>query len=221
MKHRITDEELKRRLTAGVVPTPPADLAARLKAEIPDPLPGRLTGADPLPTHSRSWLLGGSLRLLAASLLLGIGVGWVTANLVQPPEGLTRDIALDGVLPLAAEPVEVLVPPRWQAERRPAPLPANTWTTCLAERARGWQFPSAAGITVLRLTLHGEPGHLLHRLQVDGALGSEVAESVITASLPSARSCFEAHGADRLTLFLEIVVGSDGRVVWVEGTAPP
>lgn len=218
MTRRVSDDELRRRLSAPVVPEPPADLAARIKAEIPGELPvGAIPGA---PSRGRTWLIPVSLRLLAASLLLGVGVGWVGANLVRPPSNLARDIALDGVLTIPFEPVEVLVPPRWQAERHPDQAIRDACTACLNEQVRLWKFPPAAGVSVVRLTLFVDPNDRLHRTTVEGALAPAAVEAALERGLEAARGCFDARAAARVTVFVELVVGSDGRVVWVETTAP-
>jgi hypothetical protein len=216
MKKHYSDDELQRLLVPPPVGEPPSGLASRIKAEIPDelPVPAPSTGGG------RGWLLSAPVRLLAASVLLGIGVGWVTASLVRPPENLARDIALDGVLTIPFEPVEVLVPPRWQAERRPGAISTDARATCLGETARHWRFPSASGVTIVRLSLFADPGQRLHRIGTDGALEPEAVEPVVVAGLGAASSCLDGQSEARVTLFLEIVVGSDGSVVWVETTTP-
>lgn len=216
MTRHYSDEEMQRLLTPRPVAEPPSDLAARIKAEIPDELPVTV----PAFTGRRGWFLSTPVRLLAASVLLGIGVGWVTASLVRPPENLARDIALDGVLTIPFEPVEVLVPPRWQAERRPGQVPVDARATCLSETARHWRFPSASGVTVVRLSLYADPGQQMHRIGTDGALRPEAVDPVVAAGLGTASSCLGGQPEARVTLFAEIVVGSDGGVVWVETTAP-
>lgn len=218
MTKHYSDDEMHRLLAPRPVAEPPSDLASRIKAEIPDELPvvAPATGGG----RGRGWFLSAPLRLLAASVLLGIGVGWVTASLVRPPENLARDIALDGVLTIPFEPVEVLVPPRWQAERRPGQVPADARTTCLTETARHWRFPAASGVTIVRLSVFADPGQRLHRTGTDGALQPDAVEPVVEAGLSAASACLDGQSEARVTLFLEIVVGSDGRVVWVETTAP-
>ena len=80
MKKRYSDDDMQRLLAPRPLAEPPSDLAARIKAEIPDELPV----AAPTATGRRGWFLSTPVRLLAASVLLGIGVGWVTASLVRP-----------------------------------------------------------------------------------------------------------------------------------------
>lgn len=213
MSKRSSDNDLRRRLAAGSNPEPPADLASRIKSEIPAEL-------SPMVLPGPGRLLPASFRLLAASLLLGVGVGWVTATLVTPPENLARDIALDGVLAIPYEPVELLVPPRWQAERRPHELPLDARRSCLNAQVRTWQFPAAAGISILRLTLFVDPGERIHRTSIEGAMDRQAAEVVIGEGLGNAVACLHAQAGTRLTLFVEIVVGSEGQVVWVETTSP-
>lgn len=218
MTRRLSDDELRRRLSPTATPQPPADLAARIKAEIPAELPlGAGAGASPL---GRNCLIPASLRLLAASLLLGIGVGWVGANLVRPPSDLARNIALDGVLEIPFEPVDVVVPPRWLAERHPDPAARDACTACLNEQIRLWKFPPAAGVSIVRLTLFVDPHDRLHRTTVEGALAPAAVEEVLERGLEASRSCFDARPTARVTVFVELVVGSDGSVVWVETTAP-
>ncbi len=218
MKKRYSDEEMERLLAPRPVAAPPSDLLSRIKAEIPGelPVPAPASGGG----RGRGWLLSAPVRLLAASVLLGIGVGWVTASLVRPPENLARDIALDGVMTIPFEPMEVLVPPRWQAERQPGQVPTDARATCLSETARQWRFPSASGVTIVRLSLFADPGQRLHRTGTDGALRPEAVDPVVAAGLGAAGSCLGGQSEARVTLFLEIVVGSDGGVVWVETTAP-
>jgi hypothetical protein len=218
MTKHYSDEEMQRLLAPRPVAEPPSDLASRIKAEIPDELPvlASATGG----WRGRGWFLSAPVRLLAASVLLGIGVGWVTASLVRPPENLARDIALDGVLTIPFEPVEVLVPPRWQAERRPSQVPPDARATCLTETARHWRFSSASGVTIVRLSLFSDPGQRLHRIGTDGALRPEAVDAVVEAGLGAASSCLDGQSEARVTLFVEIVVGSDGAVVWVETSAP-
>lgn len=218
MTRRVTDDELRRRLSAPLTHEPPADLAARIKAEIPDELP---VWASPAPAaRGRARFLPASLRLLAASLLLGVGVGWVGANLLHPPANLARDIALDGVLEIPFEPVEVVVPPRWQAERHPTQAARDACTACLNEQVRLWRFPAASGVTVVRLTLFVDPEDRLHRTTVAGALAPAAVETALERGLAAARGCFDARAAARVTVFVELVIGSNGRVVWVETSVP-
>ncbi len=220
MKKRMSDEDLQRLLAAQPVPLPPSDLAARIKAEIPQDALAASPAGEPANDRERPWFLSAPLRLLAASVLVGIGVGWVTASLVRPPDNLARDIALDGVLTIPFEPVEVLVPPRWQAERRPLPVPTDARATCLSETARRWRFPAAPGVTILRLSWFADPDQRRHRVECDGALPSEKVGPVVAAGLDAAGACLGGQTEARVTLFCEIVVGSDGRVVWVETTGP-
>ena len=220
MKKHFSDDEIQRLLEARPVAEPPSDLASRIKIEIPDELPVAASATGVGGGRGRRWFPSAPLRLLAASVLLGVGVGWVTASLVRPPGNLARDIALDGVLTIPFEPVEVLVPPRWQAERRPSGVPTAARATCLTETARHWRFPPASGVTIVRLSFFADPGQRMHRADTDGALRPEAADPVVEAGLGATSSCLGGQSEARVTLFLEIVVGSDGSVVWVEATAP-
>lgn len=220
MKKRVSEDDLQRLLAAPPVPQPPSDLAARIRAEIPENLLVASSACEPSRERKRPWFLSAPPRLLAASVLVGIGVGWVTASLVRPPDNLARDIALDGVLTIPFEPVEVLVPPRWQAERRPLPDSTDARATCLSETARRWRFPAAPGITILRLSWFADSAQRRYRVDSDGALPSEKVEPVVAAGLDAAGACLGRQTEARITLFCEVVVGSEGRVVWVETTGP-
>ena len=51
-------------------------------------------------------------------------------------------------------------------------------------------------------------------------LPSEKVEPVVAAGLDAAGACLGRQTEARITLFCEVVVGSEGRVVWVETTGP-
>ncbi len=122
---RFTDEEIARLLKKPRHGTPPTGLADRIKSEIPDYL--EVGGSAP---QARRGGLGAVLRfstrplwLLAASLLVVIGVGFVAVQLIQPAHNLSREIALEGVA--VPEPYEIVVPPRWSVEPGRAPQGAT------------------------------------------------------------------------------------------------
>jgi hypothetical protein len=118
---RFTDEEIARLLRAPRPGAPPPDLAERIKAEIPEYL--EVGGRAPEPRRP-SWapvrlLSTRPLWLLAASLLVVIGVGFVAVQLYSPARNLAREIALDGVA--VPQPYEIVVPPRWSVAPEPTP----------------------------------------------------------------------------------------------------
>jgi hypothetical protein len=113
---RITDREIRRLLSTRGVPEPPPDLADRIKGEIPDvlrvggpePRPEGVRGfPPPVPALRRSWLL-------AASLLVVIGAGFVAVRVFAPTSDLAREIALGGVVRI--KDVVVTVPERSTVE---------------------------------------------------------------------------------------------------------
>jgi hypothetical protein len=114
---KLTDRKIKRLLSTGGTPEPPPGLAERIKAEIPEVLqtgagrgPEWARGFPPRPNVLRP------LWLVAASVLLMIGAGFMVAHLLAPPEDLARRIALDGVTVI--KDVVVTVPARAATERK-------------------------------------------------------------------------------------------------------
>ena len=128
---RRTDEEIERLLRASRHGAPPADLARRIKDEIPDHLDmgGRALELGRDGRGSALWPSSRPVWLLAASLLLVVGVGFVAIQLIAPVRDLARQIALDGVA--VPEPYEIVVPPRWSTTTGPSPgaRPAQAWPT--------------------------------------------------------------------------------------------
>jgi hypothetical protein len=113
---RITDREIRRLLSARGVPEPPPHLADRIKGEIPDVL--QVGGPEPRPEGvrgfpSRTLALRRSW-LLAASLLVVIGAGFVAVRVFAPTSDLAREIALGGVVRI--KDVVVTVPERSTVE---------------------------------------------------------------------------------------------------------
>ena len=118
---RFTDEEIARLLRPPRYGAPPKELAERIKAEIPEYL--EVGGLAPEPRRT-GWapvrvFTTRPLWLLAASLLVVIGVGFVAVRLYEPARNLAREIALDGVV--VPQPYEIVVPPRWSVAPEPTP----------------------------------------------------------------------------------------------------
>jgi hypothetical protein len=117
---RITDREIRRLLSVRGTPEPPQGLADRIKAEIPEVLQVggagvRPEGAAGVPSRSPALR---PLWLLAASLLVVIGAGFVAVRFLTPPSDLAREIALGGVVRI--EDIVVTVPERSTVEKRNA-----------------------------------------------------------------------------------------------------
>jgi hypothetical protein len=115
---KLTNRKIKCLLSTGGTPEPPPGLAERIKAEIPEVL--QLGGAGRSPEGvrglpARSHVLR-PLWLVAASLLLMIGAGFMVTRLLAPPEDLARRIALDGVTVI--KDVVVTVPARRGVEKQ-------------------------------------------------------------------------------------------------------
>jgi hypothetical protein len=121
---RVTDDEIARLLRTPRHGAPPAGLAERIKAEIPEYLEVGGRSLGPQARGFRRLRLLGSrpVWLLAASLLVVIGVGFVAVQLYPPARNLAREIALDGVV--VPQPYEIVVPPRWSLGSEPTPEPS-------------------------------------------------------------------------------------------------
>lgn len=119
---KLSSRELAKLLASRRTVEPPVDLADRIKAEIPEFAaggglglePDRVAGMPPREAGYRPFLL------LAATLLVVIGVGFIAAHLMEPPAHLARDVALGGMTVI--DDIVVTVPPRSASE--PHPLPA-------------------------------------------------------------------------------------------------
>jgi len=114
---KLTDREIERLLSARGTSEPPGGLAQRIKAEIPEVLQVGGTGLEPenvraMPARSAGFR---PLWLIAASLLVVIGAGFMAVRLLGPSEDLARQIALAGVTVI--EDVVVTVPERGAAEK--------------------------------------------------------------------------------------------------------
>jgi hypothetical protein len=123
---RLSEGEIERVLRSRHAPPPPPGLAERIKAEIPDfiDVGGRPAGAGGRQRGAFRLLAARPLWLLAASLLIVIGVGFVAVQLWQPGRNLARDIALDGVA--VPDAYEIVVPPRLAVAPTPLPSPGAT-----------------------------------------------------------------------------------------------
>jgi hypothetical protein len=96
---KLTHKEIERLLSARGTPEPPEGLADRIKAEIPEVLQVGGTGLEPENVRAMPPRSAG-LRpfwLIAASLLVVIGAGFMVVRLLGPSEDLAQRIALDGV----------------------------------------------------------------------------------------------------------------------------
>jgi len=106
---RISDRELKDRLRAAGRPEPPANLLEQLKSEIPDNL---AVGGDGLRLAGRSErprVVGiRQVTLLAASLLVVVGTGFLAFTVLAPERSYLDRTAFDQV----PEAYVVTVPPR-------------------------------------------------------------------------------------------------------------
>ncbi len=118
---RMTTRRIRRLLAAGGTPDPPAGLVDRIKAEIPEVL--QVGGAALGPAGVRGMPARvpplRPLWLLAASLLVVIGAGFVAVRFFTPATDFAREIALGGVVRI--EDIVVTVPERSTVEgRKPA-----------------------------------------------------------------------------------------------------
>lgn len=144
---RITDREIRRLLSVRGTPEPPRGLADRIKAEIPEVLQVggaglRPEGAAGVPSRSPALR---PLWLLAASLLVVIGAGFVAVRLLTPPSDLAREIALGGVVRI--EDIVVTVPERSTVEKRNA-ASASPAETIAATAVRRSPAPSTARLAM-------------------------------------------------------------------------
>ncbi len=115
---KLTDREIERLLSARGTPEPPESLAGRIKAEIPEVLQVGGTGFEPeslrtVPSRSAGFR---PLWLIAASLLVVIGAGFMAVRLLGPSDDLARQIALNGVTVI--QDVVVTVPERSTGEKQ-------------------------------------------------------------------------------------------------------
>lgn len=113
---KLTNREIRRLLSARGTLEPPDDLPGRIKAEIPDVLHVGAAGPEPERSHMILPVAGvRSLWLIAASLLVVIGAGFVALRVLGPSEDIAERIALDGVT--VVRDVVVSVPERSTVER--------------------------------------------------------------------------------------------------------
>ena len=121
---KLSDKEIARALSQRRTPEPPPGLARQIKAEIPAQL--EVGGGAFDPAGGRGALPFGGLRplwMIAASLLVVIGAGFVALRLLTPPTELAREIALGGVTRITD--VVVTVPERAAAERQKLAMAEN------------------------------------------------------------------------------------------------
>jgi hypothetical protein len=131
---KLTPGQVRRLLSRRETPEPPEHLADRIKAEIPEALPASAAGLEPARTRTVPQSVGHrSLWLVAASLLVVIGAGFMVLRLVGPSESLSRKIALDGVTVI--KDVVVIVPERSTVQ---PPTPTSAW------RSAALSVPAAA-----------------------------------------------------------------------------
>jgi hypothetical protein len=154
---KLTDKEIRRLLARRETPEPPDGLADRIKAEIPEVLQVGGTGLQPdnvraMPARSAGFR---PLWLIAASLLVVIGVGFMVVRLLGPSENLARQIALDGVT--IVKDVVVAVPERSTVEKQKfasATIIAKTAPPPAPQKARGsaTDEPATLGKTLVAET---------------------------------------------------------------------
>jgi hypothetical protein len=169
---RITDRRIRRLLTSSRA-EPPDGLADRIKAEIPEMI--QVGGVAPRESLSGLPARGPAFRplwLLAASLLVVIGAGFVAVRFFAPTSDLAREIALGGVVRI--EDIVVTVPERSTVERRAlaadsaaaapsaaarAPQPARVAAKAMAPQAAiGGSVETAKGsIVVVARDAAGKP----------------------------------------------------------------
>ncbi len=113
---KLSDKEIARLLSRRGTPEPPAGLGQRIKAEIPEPLE---VGGGALEAAARDRVRLASLRplwMLAATLLVVVGAGFMAVRLLAPPDDIAREIALGGVTPITD--IVVTVPERSTVEKQ-------------------------------------------------------------------------------------------------------
>jgi len=121
---KLSDKEITRLLAQRGMPEPPPGLARQIKAEIPGQL--EVGGGALEPTGRSGAMPFGGLRplwMIAASLLVVIGAGFVALRLLTPPAELSREIALGGVTRITD--VVVTVPERSTVERQKLAMAEN------------------------------------------------------------------------------------------------
>lgn len=105
----MSNRELRGRLRTGGLPEPPADLLARLKSEIPDDLAVGGDGLRLAARQERPRVFGiRQVTLLAASLLVVVGTGFLAFTVLAPERSFLDRTAYDKV----PEAYVVTVPPR-------------------------------------------------------------------------------------------------------------
>ena len=157
---KLSERELARLLARRHGVEPPADLAKKIKAEIPDLAavggagvePEGVAGMPPREAGYRPFLL------LAATLLVVIGVGFIAAHLLEPPGDLAREVALGGV-PVIDD-IVVTVPPRAPAGPGAPPHSGNAGADASSAAAgsdRPLIGPGSETVTVVVRRADGAP----------------------------------------------------------------
>lgn len=192
---KLTDREIRRLLSARGTLEPPDDLPGRIKAEIPDVLHVGAAGLGP--ERSRMILPVAGIRslwLIAASLLVVIGAGFVVLRLLGPSEDLAQRIALEGVT--VVKDVVVSVPERSTVEEQKlASAMTVAKSTTKGERQAGPQSTKPAAKVESATTSQVQP-------PAEAEAGDTVAAAVVgttekmTGILPQGRATDEGATAD-------------------------
>jgi hypothetical protein len=201
---KLTDRKIKRLLSAGGTPEPPPSLAERIKAEIPEVLQ---TGGGQSPKGMRDARLRPNvlrpLWLLAASLLVMIGAGFVAVRFLAPRSDLAREIALGGVVRI--KDIVVTVPKRSTVQEEQPVAAGEVTDRALAFAYRSVPKAAPMGLAA-KTTSKGSPQVTSSR--TTGSLAVTVtdgAERLPGVKITATRA--DATGAPSLT----VVSGPDGR----------
>jgi hypothetical protein len=138
---KLSDKQIARALSQRGTPEPPPGLARQIKAEIPGQI--EVGGGAFERTGAGDAVRFGGLRplwLIAASLLVVIGAGFMALRLLTPPADLSREIALGGVTRITE--VVVTVPERSTVEGQKLAMAE----TDAAKTARGAAHPASSNL---------------------------------------------------------------------------
>ncbi|OFV82450.1 MAG: hypothetical protein A2Y78_02160 [Acidobacteria bacterium RBG_13_68_16] len=193
---KLTDREIRRLLSVRGTLEPPDGLPGRIKAEIPDVLHVGAAGLEPERSRMIPPVAGvRSLWLIAASLLVVIGAGFVVLRLLGPSEDLARRIALEGVT--VVKDVVVSVPERSTVERQKlASAMTMAKSTTKRERQKGPQSTKPAAKVESATTTQVQP-------PADAEAGDTVVAVVVGATeqmagvVPQGRATDEGATVDR------------------------
>jgi hypothetical protein len=142
---KLSDKEIARALSQRGTPEHPPGLARQIKAEIPGQL--EVGGGAFEPAGRSGAVRFGGLRplwLIAASLLMVVGAGFVAVRLLTPPADLSREIALGGVTMITD--VVVTVPERGTVDTQKLAKAENRVSKAAPRPAR----PAAADLVAAR-----------------------------------------------------------------------